>query len=137
MPVVSAVTNGLATRLKRKQRGFHFDRAPGFYGVKDGFDAAARNAGNMAKSASLHEARLRGMRAAAAKLALLDQFDEPIEALAKRLAQSNFGYDGPVSNKDPKYQGFAGDDKWGKPTSMPDGQGDYAGASKQITNRSV
>lgn len=135
MPDVSAVTSGLATRLKKKRRGFHFDRSPGFYGVKDGFETAAKGAGNVAKTASLKEARERGMRAVALKLALLDQFDEPIEALAKRFAQSNFGY-GRDPNK-PKDRDVAADPLWGGQTDTPVGQADMIGASKQITNRSV
>lgn len=135
MPDVSAVTSGLATRLKKKRRGFHFDRSPGFYGVKDGFEAAARKAGDVAKTASLKEARERGMRAMALKLALLDQFDEPIEALAKRFAQSNFGY-GRDPNA-PKDRDVAADPLWSESTGMPVGHGDMVGASQQITNRSV
>lgn len=121
MPDIKDIARGVTTRLKKRQRGFHFDKEPGFYGVTKSF-------GDAAKQKLASEARSRAIRKVAAKYALLDESGEPIEALAKLFAQSNFGYgDEPVAPK------RTGDSLWGAPMGMPNEPGDRNGLSRNIS----
>ena len=65
------------------------------------------------------------MRKVAAKYALLDESGEPIEALAKLFAESNFGY-----GDEPVQPSRSGDPIWGSPMGMPSETGDRNGLSR-------
>lgn len=124
MPDLKQGARGVTTRLKKRQRGFHYEPEPGFYGVNKSFDEASKQ-----KVAS---AQLRGIRRVLAKYALLDESGEPIESLAKLFAQSNFGYgDDPIAPK------RVGDPLFGAPTDMPNEPGDRNGLSNHLSNGSV
>lgn len=100
---------GDETRLQKRQRGWHRTEHPGFYDVKGRFEDAAKDA-----HVKIAEAKMRGYLRVLQKYALLEKFDEPIEALAKRFAQSNFGYgEDPKPAPKGKYQGYAGDPRMG------------------------
>lgn len=121
MPDLKDIARGVSTRLKRRQRGFHFEREPGFYGVTKSF-------GDAAKQKLASEVRDRVLRKVAAKYALLDEAGEPIEALAKLFAESNFGYgDEPVAPK------RSGDPLWGPSMGFPNEPGDRNGLSRNLT----
>lgn len=121
MPGPNNIARGVSTRLKKRVRGFYTDLEPGFYGVKKGFGDAAKQ-----KVASL--GRARALRKIAAKYALLDESGEPIEALAKLFAESNFGYgDEPVTAK------RTGDPLWGAPMGLPNEPGDRNGLSRNLS----
>jgi len=121
MPNLQDVARGITTRLKKRQRGFHFEREPGFYGVTKGF-------GDAAKLKVASEARARAIRKVAEKYALLDESGEPVEALAKLFAESNFGYgDEPVAAK------RTGDPIWGPSMGTPNEPGDRNGLSRGLS----
>lgn len=119
MSELDPLIHGIATRLKKKQRGFHFDPSPGFYGVKKLFGKTA-------------EACARGVASVLAKYALLDNQKTPIEDLAKLFSTSNFGY-GDNPGKRPGKEPV----NWGAAGPAPDGQGDRAGASRFLRSTSV
>ena len=105
-----------------RTRGFYFDREPGFHDLRGGFDAAAKLGGGQktAKDAAL----LKVFQ----KFALLDAQGEPIEAVAKVFAQSNFGYgDDPTKGK------LTGDPTFGSSMGMPSETGDRNGLSGQLS----
>lgn len=62
-PRVVASASGLALRRKLPQRGFYRDPSPGIYGLREGFDAAAR-ASHAKEAAAQTAARLFGVAAA-------------------------------------------------------------------------
>lgn len=58
-PRVVASATGLALRRKLPQRGFYRDPSPGIYGLREGFDAAAR-ASHAKEAGAVAAARLFG-----------------------------------------------------------------------------
>lgn len=117
MPKLSDTVKGVTQRQAASLRGWYRKPAPGFYGVKDGFDAAAKGAHVKVSSDKIAEARMRGYLRVLQKYALLEKFDEPIEALAKRFAQSNFGYgEDPKPQAKGRFQGYAGDPMMSPPS---------------------
>ena len=111
---------GIERRRKMKQRGFFFDREPGFHGLREGFESAANE-----KRA---ESRERAIRRVLAKYALLDDQGEPIEAVAKLFGQSNFGY-----GDEPAKGGLSGDPTFGADMGMPMETGDRNGLSRGLS----
>jgi hypothetical protein len=103
-----------------KQRGFFFDREPGFHDLKGGFRDAA--------SEKRAESRDRVLRRVLAKFALLDEQGEPIEAVAKMFGQSNFGY-----GDEPAKGGLSGDPTFGADMGMPMETGDRNGLSRNLS----
>lgn len=121
MADLNNIVRGITTRLKKRQRGFHFEKDPGFYGVTKSFNTAARQ-----KFAN--EVRARAIRKVATKYALLDESGEPIEALAKLFSENNFGYgDTPITPK------RTGDPIWGASMGLPNEPGDRNGLSPNIS----
>ena len=120
MPNTKTIASGITTRLKKRQRGFHFDKEPGFFAVNKSFgDAAAKTA---------NEVHQRALKTVAEKYALLDESGEPVEALAKLFAQSNFGYgDEPMQTK------RTGEPLWGSSMGMPSDAGDRVGLSRNLS----
>jgi len=118
------------TRLSKNIRGFFNKKDPSFYGV----NAAFKNVANDTKNMKLaNENVVLGYLKTLKKYALLEQFDEPIEALAKRLAESNFGYGGdPAKEK-------SIENSWGPSTEKPSGSIDSLGGMNAFieNNRAV
>lgn len=77
----------LATRLKKKQRGFYTDPSPGFYAVTETFDKAHRRA------------KTAGIIAALMKLALLNEAD-PASTLGNLLRGRPEGLRAAVRSRD-------------------------------------
>lgn len=111
---------GIERRRKMKQRGFFFNREPGFHDLKGGFRDAA--------SEKRAESRDRVLRRVLAKFALLDEQGEPIEAVAKMFGQSNFGY-----GDEPAKGGLSGDPTFGADMGMPMETGDRNGLSRNLS----
>lgn len=81
-------TDAVFTRLKKRKRGWHFDREPGFYGVRKKFEEMDKRH-SPEKLASIRD---RAYRDALGKFALLDGVPKPVEAIADLFATTNFGY---------------------------------------------
>jgi hypothetical protein len=76
----TAQKNHVATRAKKEQRGFYYERQPGFYDVKGTFDRAAEKANGNAKTA--------GYLAALAKFGFLLDHPDPVAALGEHFQAS-------------------------------------------------
>lgn len=146
------MTNPPGVQLRRKKpvRGFYFDKDPGFHGLRAGFDAAAQQKrafttyGLRPHETTMHKnTNWRGAQTASPlskrasadilrkvlqKYALLDDQGEPIEAVAKMFAQSNFGY-----GDDPQTEERLGGPTFGSDMGMPLETGDRNGLSASLS----
>jgi hypothetical protein len=115
------VSERVRQREQRPQapvQGFRKLVNPPVYGVNRAFK-------DVMKTSSVKNAAL--MRVLA-KYALLDEHGEPIEAVAKLFAQSNFGY-----GDDPTKGMRTGDPTFGTSMGMPMETGDRNGLSAQLS----
>jgi hypothetical protein len=115
-------TQGAVTRLKKRQRGFHFETEPGFFDVKGTFDRAA-------PSKTAADNALRGYVRVLRKYALLNEQQDPIDFLSRFFASKNFGY-GRDKSPDNRSRGDSDEVIWGTPSGMPSETGDARGASR-------
>lgn len=99
-------------------QGFRKLVSPPVYGVNRAFKSVMKTSSVMNTA----------MRRVLAKYALLDNQGEPIEAVAKLFAQSNFGY-----GDDPTKGMRSGDPTFGANMGMPMETGDRNGLSGQLS----
>ena len=115
------MNEGVRRQEQRPQaavQGFRTLVSPPVYGVNRAFRKVMKTGSAMSPV----------VRKVFAKFALLDQHGEPIEAIAKVLAQSNFGYgDDPTKGK------LTGDPTFGANMGMPMETGDRNGLSAQLS----
>ena len=105
-------------RTQKARKGF-FERVnPPVYDVKGAFKKVMKTGSAMDSA----------IRKVFAKYALLDEHGEPIEAIAKLFAQSNFGY-----GDDPTKGTRTGDPTFGSNMGMPNETGDRNGLSRNLS----
>lgn len=112
-----AAVSHVETRLKKRQRGWHYEAEPGFHGVKSTFDQAEKNN----KS---NEVKLAAMLDALEKFALLDDNGDPIGTLSKILKENDFGFNSGAPSKKDRNRPQAESRSFGVPTGL--GAGDAA-----------
>jgi hypothetical protein len=105
----------VASRLKKRQRGWHFEKDPGFHDVKGKFDEAARKNTEIKVAAIAEALRTYGIDPKIA--GEITDAPDPIKALTQVLKTKDFGFGG-VKNRGRNFGEFA---SWSSPAGLASG----------------
>lgn len=114
-PVQAAPPAGVATRLKKRQRGWHYEAEPGFHDVKGKFEDAARKNPEIKVAAIADALKTYGIDPKYA--GEISDAPDPVKALTQVLKTKDFGFGGQKSQG----RGFGEFASWGPPSGMTGG----------------
>lgn len=113
--VQGAAPVGVSTRLKKRQRGWHYEKEPGFHDVKGKFQDAARINSETKVAATAEALRTYGIDPKHA--GEITDAPDPLKALTQVLRTKDFGFGG-QKDRGRNFGEFA---SWGPPTGMSGG----------------